>query len=237
MNDSPKGMSRFELEEALGEQGCAVCRLVGRAGSSYLEYLLYDLVNDPDVQKEFRASLGLCERHAQGMLDKGDGLGTAILYRAVVQELLDLLSETPEAPKWQASSLARLLGRSTRVDPAIPEPGDGCMVCNAEGDAERRYLQVLLDGVRDGSLSDLVGGSGGVCVRHLSQLSVVAGGRLPAALIDATREVLRSLESDLGRYVRHSDYRFRDEPWGKERDSWKRVVAQILGQRRVRSQG
>jgi hypothetical protein len=225
-------MSRFELEEALHQQGCAVCRLVERAGSSYLEYLLYDLVNDPDVQKEFRASLGLCERHAQGMLEKGDGLGTAILYRAVVKELLGLLSKTPDAPKSRVSP-TKLLGRPTKADPAIPTPGDGCMVCDAEDKAERRYLQVLLDGVQDGSLEDLVGRSGSVCVRHLSQASVVAGGWLPSTLIDAAREVFRDLESDLGRYVRHSDYRFRDEPWGKERDSWKRVVAQMLGQRRA----
>jgi hypothetical protein len=225
-------MSRFELEEALRQQGCAVCRLVERAGSSYLEYLLYDLVNDPDVQKEFRASLGLCERHAQGMLEKGDGLGVAILYRAVVKELLGLLSKPPDAPRSQAS-LARLLGRPTRTDPAIPKPGDGCMVCKAEGEAERRYLQVLLDGARDGSLDDLIGGSGSVCVRHLSRASAVAEGPLPSALLDATREVFEDLESDLGRFVRHSDYRYRDEPWGKERDSWKRVVTRMLGQRRV----
>lgn len=232
MNDSPKGSSRFELEEALRQQGCAVCRLVERAGSSYLEYLLYDLVNDPDVQKEFRVSLGLCERHAQKMLEKGDGLGAAILYRVVVKELLDVLSKTPDAPKSQVS-LARLLGRPRRANPAIPEPGDGCMVCSAEGEAENRYLQVLLDGAQDGSLDDLVSGSGSVCVRHLSRASVVAGGWLPSMLIDATRQVFGDLESDLGRYVRHSDYRFRDESWGKERDSWKRVVAQMLGRRRV----
>jgi hypothetical protein len=232
LSESPKGMSRFELEEALRQQGCAICRLVERAGSSYLEYILYDLVNDPDVQKEFRSSLGLCERHAQRMLEKGDGLGVAILYRAVVNELLGLLSKPPGAPRSKAS-LAKLIGKPTRADPAIPEPGDDCMVCNAEGEAERRYLQVLLEGARDGSLDDLVGGSGSVCVRHLSRASVVAGDKLPSALIDAAREVFGDLESDLVRYVEHSDYRFRDEPWGKERDSWKRVVAQMLGRRRL----
>ncbi len=232
MNESPKGMSRFELEEALRQQGCAVCRLVERAGRSYLEYVLYDLVNDLDVQKEFRASLGLCASHAQGMLEKGDGLGVAILYRAAVRELLGRLSKTPDAPRSQAF-LPKFFGRSARVDPVIPEPGEGCMVCVAEGEAERRYLQLLLEGAKDGSLGDLVGGSGSVCVRHLSRASAVAGGWLPPALIDATREVFEDLESDLGRYVQHSDYRFRDEPWGKERDSWKRVVAQMLGRRRV----
>ena len=44
----------------------------------------------------------------------------------------------------------------------------------------------------------------GVRVRPLSRASVVAGGWLPSALIDATREVFGDLESDLGRYVRHS---------------------------------
>jgi hypothetical protein len=230
LNDSPKGMSRFELEEALRRHGCAVCRLVERAGNSYLDYLLYDLVNDPDVQKEFRASLGLCERHVGGMLEKGDGLGVAILYRAAVKELLGLLSEIPDAPRSQAS-LAKLIGRSTRVGPAVREPGDGCMVCGAEAEAERRYLRVLLDGAEDGSFGGLLGGSGGVCVRHLSRASVLAGGWLPPALVDVTREMFVDLEADLGRYVRHSDYRFRDEPWGKERDSWKRVVERMVGLR------
>jgi hypothetical protein len=223
-------MSRFELEEALRQQGCAVCRLVERAGSSYLEYLLYDLVNDPDVQKEIRASLGLCERHVGRMLEKGDGLGVAILYRAAAKELLGLLSKIPDAPRSQAS-LTKLLGRPTRVGPAIPEPGNGCMVCGAEGEAERRYLRVLIDGAHDGSLGGLMSGPGGVCVRHLSRASVLAGGWLPPALVDATREKFEDLEADLGRYVRHSDYRFRDEPWGKERDSWKRVVESMIGRR------
>src|SRR3712207_1964920 len=115
-------MSRFELEEALRQHGCAVCRLVERAGNSYLDYLLYDLVNDPDVQKEFRASLGFCERHVGGMLEKGDGLGVAILYRAAVKELLGLLSEIPDAPRSQAS-LAKLIGRSIRVDRKSVESG------------------------------------------------------------------------------------------------------------------
>lgn len=56
---------------------------------------------------------------------------------------------------------------------------------------------------------------------------------MPLTLIDATREALTDLEADLGRNVRHSDFRFRNEPWGKERDSWKRVVIRMFGERRV----
>ena len=98
---SDKGLPHHKLEEALREQkvGCAVCRLVNRTGRRYLESLLYEDVNDPGVQSGFRGSLGFCPRHAHLMLDAGDGLGTAILYRAATQELLQTLSRVPDTPK------------------------------------------------------------------------------------------------------------------------------------------
>jgi hypothetical protein len=61
----------------------------------------------------------------------------------------------------------------------------------------------------------------------------MAEGRLPHVLVEVTWAALRDLNADLGEYVRHCDYRFSDEPWGKERDSWKRVVQRIVGQRRA----
>jgi Family of unknown function (DUF6062) len=157
----------------------------------------------------------------------------AILYRAALYELLGHLSKVPDASKSEVS-LTKFFGRSTKEDPAIPEPGDGCMVCDVEQEAQRRYLRALLDGVAQGSLEQsLLDGPGSVCVRHLSRAFVLAGERLLLTLIDAAREALADLEADQGRYVRHSDYRFRNEPWGKERDSWKRVVIRMFGERRV----
>jgi hypothetical protein len=57
-----KSFSHHDSKEALQQQGRAVCRLVNRSGRPYLDNLLYELVNDPGVQAEFRDSLGLCER-------------------------------------------------------------------------------------------------------------------------------------------------------------------------------
>lgn len=230
---SDKGLPHHRLEEALSEQreGCAICRLVNRTGRRYLESLLYEDVNDPGVQAGFRESLGFCSRHAYMMLDAGDGLGTSILYRAATRELLKHLSQMPDTPKPRVS-LRSFLGRASEVDPAVPEPGRGCMVCRSEEDAEETYLRALLDGAEDGSLEGLLDGPGAVCVRHMSRASAVGGGRLPGALIDVTREALKDLEADLGLYVRHSNHQHRDEPWGKERDSWRRIVTKMVGPRR-----
>lgn len=226
---SGKGLPHFKLEEALKQEGCAICRLIDRTGRSYLESMLYESVNDPDVQKGFRDSLGLCNRHAHRMLEMGDGLGISILYRVVLRREIEELSGA-SGPSKGASALSAILGRSPE-EAAIPEPGEGCMVCRTEEEAGKRYLRVLLEGARDGSLDGMLDGPGAVCVRHLSRASALAGGGLPPALIEATRAALEELEEDLGRYVRHSDYRFRDEPWGKERDSWRRAVLRMVGKR------
>jgi hypothetical protein len=229
----PKGLPHQKLEEALREheEGCAVCRLVNLTGRRYLDNLLYEMVNDPDVQAEFRDSLGFCSRHANLMLGMGNGLGTAILYRAASRELLKLLLQIPDSPRPQVS-LRTVLGRRSKGRQAIPEPGTGCMVCRSEEMAEETYLQVLLDSAQSGSLDGLLDGPGAICITHLSRASALAGGWLPPALVEATREALRDLEVDLGLYVRHNDYRYSNEPWGKERDSWKRIVAKMVGLRR-----
>jgi hypothetical protein len=90
--------SHHDSREALQQQGRAVCHLVNRSGRPYLDNVLYELVNDPGVQAEFRASLGLCEPHAYLMLDVGDGLATAIQYRAATRKLLEFLWPVPDSP-------------------------------------------------------------------------------------------------------------------------------------------
>lgn len=224
-----KGLPHFKLEESLKKEGCAVCRLMDCTVRSYLDNLLYELVNDPGIQNEFRDSLGLCNRHAHRILEMGDGLGISILYRVVLHRAIEQISGASESFK-EASGLAAILVRSQKKA-TIPKPGYGCMGCRAEGEAEERYLKVLLEGAQDGSLEEVLDGPGAVCVRHLSRASDLTGGRLPRALVEVTKASLEELEKDLEAYVRRSDYRFRDEPWGKARGSWKRAVFRIVGQK------
>ncbi len=229
--NNKKSLPHFKLEEALRQQGCALCRLVENTAQDYLEGLMYELVNDPAVQEEFKSSLGFCDRHAYQALKMREGLGMAILYGVAVREMEKLLSGLADNPKPQ-NPITSVLSRSSGEGATIPEPGEGCMVCAAEDKAEERYLKVLLEGAEDGSLDSLLHGPESVCVRHLSRASALSGGWLPPRLTEIATHALRDLGSDLEKYVRHNDYRFSEEPWGKERDSPKRAVKLLLGRRR-----
>jgi hypothetical protein len=228
-SDDKKSASRFRLEEALRESGCAVCRLVERDGRLRLDNLLYELVNDPDVQQEMRDSLGFCNQHAHRMLGMRSGLGAAILYRAVVRKLWEVLEEPPGDRA--SSTLKSLLGRQD-TEPLFAEPGTGCMICAAEHEAEESYLRALLEAAEDTPSEELLGREGTVCAVHLGRASALAGGSLPDTLVEMARKVLEELEADLDRYVWHNDYRFRDEPWGRERDAPWRAVRWISGEKR-----
>lgn len=221
------GLPLLALEEALGHEGCAVRGLVEQSGHGYLKTLLYEMVNDPGVQSAFRSSAGPCGRRAYRMLDLGDGLGAAILYQAAVKALRSTLSELDDG---SPSSLSALPRRGTEA-PAFPEPGSGCMACGVEYKAEDRYLGALLRGAEDGSLSGALEGPGVVCLRHLSRASALRDGRLPKTLSERASQRLAELEADLEIYVQHNDYRYRDEPWGKERDCLPQTVRFLYGPR------
>src|SRR2546429_8463381 len=90
----------FELIEAFPDSGCAICRLVLRDVDHLLDSLLYEHINDPDIQRRYRASRGLCNEHSwQLVRHKGNSLGIAILYGAVIDELLKIAEQTQIAPQ------------------------------------------------------------------------------------------------------------------------------------------
>src|SRR5947207_14324480 len=89
---TPQG--HFELMETFPGSGCAICRLVLRGVEHFLESLLYEHINDPDIQRRYRASRGLCNEHSwQLVRHKGNSLGIAILYGAVIDELLKIAEQ------------------------------------------------------------------------------------------------------------------------------------------------
>ena len=213
-----------EVLDALLAEGCAVCRLARRASDSYIRALIYEGVTDVKLRENLRDARGLCHTHGWRMAGRrGSVLGTAIIYRDVVNTLVKALESQGDAaprPFWRGQPE---LGRSLAA-------AADCPACVLERDAERRAVKILLDHADDAAIASAYIAAGGVCLPHFQLALTLASGSGTAALARWQAEAWSRLRANLDELIRKHDYRFRAEPVSDaEADAWQRAVAAVVG--------
>lgn len=196
---------------------CPLCRLADRSAERSLRAFFSEFVNDPQVRIQFRKSRGFCREHLPLLARCGDALGVAILYA-------DLADETRQ--RWRASGStpkASLFSRWFQ-----PAKESVCPACAAEAEAETRYAAAFADGLaRNPAVWELLQTGPGFCVRHVERIASAARPADAVKLLEIERARLDSLFGELEEFVRKNDYRFRGEPWGAERDAWRRALLRL----------
>jgi hypothetical protein len=238
------------VREALGKQGCPLCRLLARDADRYLDAVLWELVNDLGVRSELNQARGYCPQHGWMLVRAGAAVGIAILMRDVVQTLLDVLATNPVDDR-PGSKLRGVLRRLDSDD--VPEfmrsqdkaqgpkrtlklvqalsPQAPCPVCARLEPREKDYVRTLVAHLEEpGGLAEAYRDSDGLCLSHfrLALASAPSTGAAQA-LVAAQQSVWERLHRDLGEFIRKNDQRFRDEPFGEERDAWRRALEAISG--------
>jgi hypothetical protein len=225
---------RLDWIEALQTPGCALCLMAQRKSQRYIETLLNEAVTDVDQRDTWRQARGLCYWHAWMATEIPHSAGSlAILYADVLRhdlgQLTALTAAVPATRSWRSHrSLAqRLQGwlRSWRQ----PRP---CPVCALWLEQERLYLSVLLDDWQEPELARAFVASSGLCWAHT--LRLVEEGMQHThlqAVLAAQQAHLQTLQDDLHEFIRKLDYRFARQPYGREADAWRRVVALYVGVR------
>jgi hypothetical protein len=234
-------MSYYDLSDALTQPGCPVCRLMARDTERYLDDLLWENVNDPDVRHSIRQAQGFCHEHAWQLDRAGASLGVAILMHDVLGSVLKVM----EGARFQALPALSLRRAQESLDPGQPAAATAdlvarltakaeCPACIQARQTEEIYLGSLLDHLvgEDGLLAGYEG-SDGLCLPHFRQaLARVRDQMTFDALLTAQRRIWGRLAGHLGEFIRHNDYRFRDKPLGDEGNAWLRAIASLTGTRR-----
>jgi hypothetical protein len=194
----------FELREALGQRGCAICRLTLRSVGRFLTSLAYERVNDIELRAKLRAARGFCNPHAYRWLREAHSvLGTALIYRDIMRNALEDLGNERERSRG-------LLGR-LRSRGADSPRGAECPACAAQREAEERYLSALAAILADPTDTPLYVASEGLCLNHA--LVVMRRGDVAADIVALhTRLRVERLVATLDEVIRKEDYRFRHEP-------------------------
>jgi hypothetical protein len=234
--------SYFDLLDACALQGCPVCRLETRVVRNYLDSMLYENVNDPGTQDALCRSRGLCREHAWLLTDIGSSpaLGIAILYRRVAREVDEELKQIQPASSTTSvrqRSKKPLGNRIAAVAERIAgrlKPRHSCPACAQRDKMIDFALRAMLEalGTGDERMRNALRESHGICRPHLMRAFLLARGETSVQSMQLlAREKLEQLIHDLDEFIRKNDYRFQDEGFGKEGDSWRRVLAWMTGEK------
>jgi hypothetical protein len=233
MNDSHHTVY-FEVQDALAEPGCALCRLALRSLHNYFDSMVYESVNDPGIRDDIRAAHGFCEVHGRMLREAHDALGTAIIHRDVLRALDEELSGTPYTAPSIGERLAHaLLGNegANHGNGRPLAPKQPCPACAHRASTDQVYVSALMQHLTEAELLPLFQKSAGLCQPHL-RLAIRAAPDTATfeRLQAAQRAIWQRLVDELDEFIRKHDHRFSGEAIGAEGTSWSRAIDLVSGQ-------
>ena len=225
-----------ELYAALGEPGCALCTLTNQSAMRYVDNLLWQMVNEPEIREALNAARGYCQNHAWMLNRRGGALGVAILMHDVVKTALTVTDAKRGSPaKSRLTSFLRGGGVEEAEDRQTADelaPQQPCPICAHVQGFEHSLLMTLLDTLgKVGDLDQQYRRSDGICLPHFRQLLTHARPQHDTALLlSAQREVWTRLQAHLAEFIRKRDHRFHGEViTSEEAASWSLALALMSG--------
>lgn len=142
---------------------------------------------------------------------------SARLAEAMIASLESLLCSERSAAQ-DGSLLARL-----RSPKAIALVAQECIVCKAQANGSAQM---------SAEAAQIVANNGDkvtLCLRHLKLVTDKAPPPVGNLLRKKWLERLLRLQQELREYIHKAHWNYREEPWGEERDSWRKVVDFFVG--------
>jgi hypothetical protein len=216
-----------DLIEQMGQGGCAICALVERDTTRYLDSLMYEYVNTPETHAKMRAARGFCAPHSAQLVAFGaQVLGIAILQAAVLDELLQRAAQplkTNGLVAWFNQGNGQVLAE--RLDPAL-----ACPACQNLQKAESLHLRTLVDYVTEPELWNAYTHSSGLCLPHMIAALRLAPDITAELLLRVQRERWEALKAELDLLAQKYDINQAGQEIGAEGDSWRRSLELLAGQ-------
>jgi len=222
-------MHTFEsIRVVLDADHCAICAAIARENETQMTKLFHEGETAPAIRRVLGRAGGLCNAHGWLAARTTSALGgISIVY----EELLETLIERTAA----FAEPSNVRGKRRRSDPPSLHPvAANCPVCDEDALIEDLCLSNLLGSFDDPDFISKYGDSFGICLPHLQMaLDERADHANLAFLLHAEREKLGVLGAELQEFIRKHDYRYADEPKGREQTSWTRIVEKFVGRREV----
>ena len=216
-----------DLLADLRKPGCPSCHGGHRAAWRYLDSLLWEFVNDPEIRARLRTSIGFCREHSLMLLavasNQAAGSGVAILYEDLLRHVREELISAVRGGSRNGRRRRSSPGRSNRRCPAC-ESADFVAINYA------RILAVAPEG--SPPMEAIRRPSRGICLPHLELgLRHARSDAEARQLVELYLRAEEELRTDLTEFIRKQDYRFQSEGLtDAQASSWMRAVHRLVGE-------
>jgi hypothetical protein len=221
-----KPYNYHDLIEQMGQGGCAICQLVERDTTRYLDSLMYEYVNTPETHAKMRAARGFCAAHSGQLIAFGaQVLGITILQAAVLDELLQVAAQPLKVNglvAWINQGNGKVMAE--RLEATAP-----CPACQNLQKAEMLHLRTLVDYLTEAALWEAYEHSSGLCLPHLMAALRLAPDIQAELLLRVQRAHWAALKAELDLLAVKYDINQAGQEIGAEGDSWRRSLELLAG--------
>lgn len=226
-----------QLEEALKQRGCPVCRMGHQSAVRGMESFIYEYVNDQGARQPALDAFGFCSTHtrlfvAGELASSATVLGVNIVYdhlsKVVYRELRGLKGKFNKPKGW--------LGRPGKPSQRKVLVVKGrCPLCIRQESSEEYALATLMEILEDPttSLRETYLAGDGICLAHLRRGLEQMGDTYPIAaqwLTDETAARLERLSTHMQGYIHKSQWENQGQKLGEnESQAWRLAMTFFTG--------
>ena len=194
---------------------CPLCRVAHKADREYIWHFFDEGSDQGASIDQLSAACGFCEHHVE------------MLRRIEMEGMQSTLSISTTF----ADTFEGIVEHLAQLSPNREFRRADCPACANRDDHVRRNAVYLLDQLSTGpGYREEFEASPGLCFPHFELAWELAPARDDRSLLLAVqRHSARSLLAELQEHVRKHDDKYRHEPKGTERDSWRRAIFLTAG--------
>jgi hypothetical protein len=203
------------LRQGLANGICPLCRVAHKADREYIWHFYDERSNDMAAVEEVRRAFGFCPEHIE------------MLRRIDVEDMKTTLSISVLF----ADTFAGIVEQLRALSPDSAFEPEICPACASRDDYLHRNAEYLLDMVATTrGYRNTFESSPGLCFPHFALTWRMARTRDDRELLlSVQQDAADALLAELREHVRKHDDRYRHEPKGPERDSWRRAIFLTAG--------
>lgn len=226
-----------QVEEALKQRGCPVCRIGHQSAVRGMDSFIYEYVNDQGARQPALDAFGFCKAHtrmfvAGELASSGTVLGVNIVYthlsKVVYRELHELKGKFSKPKSWFG-----MQGKPSQRK--IMTVKGRCPLCIRQESSEEYALATLMEILEDpeSSMRAAYLASDGICIVHLRIGAEQMGDIYPAAaqwLVDDAEARLERLSEHMQGYINKNQWENQGKKLGEdESQAWRLAMSFFTG--------